>query len=38
MAIDLDYKTVVIEVPLGERMFTVGGPLSSKAVLKRVAC
>ena len=34
-AIDLDYKTVVIEVPLGERMFTGGGPLSSKAVLKR---
>jgi len=34
-AIDLDYKTVVIEVPIGERMFTVGGPLSSEAVLKR---
>ena len=34
-AIDLNYKTVVIEVPLGERMFTVGGPFSSEAVLKR---
>jgi hypothetical protein len=34
-AIDLDYHTVVVEVPLGEKTFTVGGPLSLKAVLKR---
>ena len=34
-AIELDYNTVVIEVPLGKKMFTVGGPLSSNAVLKK---
>jgi hypothetical protein len=34
-AVDLDYHTVVIEVPLGGKTFTVGGPLSSKAVLKK---
>ena len=34
-AIDLDLNTVVIEVPLGERLFTIGGPLSYDAVLKR---
>ncbi len=34
-AIDLRYNTVVIEVPLAGKTFTVGGPLSSKAVLKK---
>ena len=34
-AIDLSHNTVVIEVPLAGKMFTVGGPLSSKAVLKK---
>jgi hypothetical protein len=34
-AIDLDYHTVVVEVPLGGKTFTVGGPLSSEAVSKR---
>jgi hypothetical protein len=34
-AIDQDYNTVVIEVPLKKGMFTVGGPLSSSAVLKK---
>ena len=34
-AIDLEHNTVVVEVPLGERLYTVGGPLSSKAVLKK---
>ena len=34
-AIDLAHNTVVIEVPLAGKMFTVGGPLSSKAVLKK---
>ena len=34
-AIDIDYNTVVIEVPLGGNMQTVGGPLSPKAILKR---
>jgi maltoporin len=35
-AIDLAYNTVVVEVPLaGEKTFTVGGPLSSVAVLKK---
>lgn len=35
-AIELDNNTVVIEVPLKEgRLFTVGGPLSSKPILKK---
>jgi len=34
-AIDLKYNTVVVEVPLAGKTFTVGGPLSSKAVLKK---
>jgi len=34
-AIDLAYDTVVVEVPLGSKMFTVGGPLSDDAGLVR---
>ena len=39
-AIDLAHKTVVVEVPVGnpkvgEQLFTVGGPLSHDAELKR---
>lgn len=39
-AIDLTHKTVVVEVPIGkavfgEQFFTVGGPLSHDAELKR---
>lgn len=34
-AIDLKHNTVVIEVPLEKALFTVGGPLSPAAVLKR---
>jgi predicted RNase H-like nuclease (RuvC/YqgF family) len=34
-AIDLRRHTAVIEVPVKEKIFTVGGSLSSKAVLKR---
>ena len=34
-AIESAYNTVVIEVPMGKRMFTVAGPLSSEAILKR---
>jgi hypothetical protein len=34
-AIDLAYDTVVVEVPLGSKMFTVGGPLSDEAGLMR---
>ena len=34
-AIDLTHHTVVIEVPLAGKTFTVGGVLSSKAALKR---
>ncbi len=34
-AIDLDYQTVVIEVPLKGKSFTVAGPLSPDAVLTR---
>jgi hypothetical protein len=34
-AIDLGYNTVVVEVPLAGKTFTVGGPLSSEAVLTR---
>ncbi|MBW1677629.1 MAG: hypothetical protein JRJ79_13770 [Deltaproteobacteria bacterium] len=33
-AIESAYNTVVIEVPMGKRMFTVAGPLSSEAILK----
>jgi hypothetical protein len=34
-AIDLKYNTVVVEVPLAGKTFTIGGPLSSEAVLER---
>ncbi|MBW1691373.1 MAG: hypothetical protein JRI71_11520 [Deltaproteobacteria bacterium] len=39
-AIDLTHRTVVVEVPVGkavfgEQLFTVGGPLSHDAELKR---
>ncbi len=34
-AIDLDHNTVVVEVPVGKKLFTVGGPLSAEAVLER---
>ena len=34
-AIDLDHNTVIVEVPVGKRLFTVGRPLSPEAVLKR---
>jgi hypothetical protein len=34
-AIDLGHNTVVIEAPVGGRLFTVGGPLSPEAVLER---
>jgi len=35
-AIDLQYNTVVIQVPLTKKnVFTVGGPLAKDAVLKR---
>lgn len=34
-AIDLGHNTVIVEVPLGEELYTVGGPLSSDAVLKK---
>ena len=34
-AIDLTHNTVVIEVPLAGRLFTVGGALCSEATLKR---
>ena len=33
--IDTAYNTVVIEVPLGSRMFTVGGPLDPNATLTK---
>ena len=33
--IDTTFKTVVIEVPLGEQMFTVGGPLDPNATLTK---
>jgi hypothetical protein len=32
-AIDPDAKTVVVEVPFGKDKFTVGGPLSSTAIV-----
>ena len=34
-AIDEQYNTVVIEVPMGKKQFTVGGPLTPDAVLRR---
>ena len=34
-AIDTAYNTVVIDVPLGKKIFTVAGPLSPKAVLRK---
>lgn len=34
-AIDLTYRTAVIEVPFSEKTFTVGGSFSSGAILKR---
>jgi hypothetical protein len=34
-AINQDSNTVVIEVPLENGLFTVGGPLTSSAVLKK---
>lgn len=34
-AIDLEYNTVVIEVPLVGKSVTVGGPLSHDAVLQK---
>jgi hypothetical protein len=33
--IDLSYQTIVIEVPLGSQMFTVGGPLAPNAQLTK---
>ena len=33
--IDLNHQTIVIEVPLGSTLFTVGGPLASDAKLTR---
>jgi hypothetical protein len=34
-AIDTAANTVVVEVPQGKERFTVGGPLSPKAVVKK---
>jgi hypothetical protein len=34
-AIDTAYSTVVIEVPLEGKMFTVGGPLCPQAILQK---
>jgi predicted RNase H-like nuclease (RuvC/YqgF family) len=34
-AIDLTYHTAVIEVPFSEKTFTIGGSISSGAILKR---
>jgi hypothetical protein len=34
-AIDPEFETAVIEVPLGDKSFTVGGPLVSEAKLKK---
>lgn len=34
-AIDLNPKTVVIDIPMVGKIFTVGGPLSARAVLKK---
>jgi len=35
-AVDLDYNTAVIKVPIGNgKVFTVGGPLADNAVVKK---
>ena len=34
-AIDTAYQTVIVEVSVGEDMFTVGGPLNATAVLTK---
>lgn len=34
-AIEPGYNTVVIEVPMNGKLFTVGGPLSGESVLKK---
>ena len=34
-AIDMAHSTVVIEVPIGKKSFTVGGPLDPRAVLQK---
>jgi hypothetical protein len=34
-AIDVDYETIVVEVPVSGQMMTVGGPLVPDADLKR---
>jgi hypothetical protein len=34
-AIDLAYNTVVIQVPMASKMFTVGGPLAANAKLTK---
>jgi hypothetical protein len=34
-AIDLAYSTVVIEVPMASKLFTVGGPLAADAALSK---
>lgn len=34
-AVDLYHNTVVVEVPLGEELYTVGGTVSPTAVLKK---
>ncbi|MGD2126108.1 MAG: hypothetical protein PVG99_08520 [Desulfobacteraceae bacterium] len=34
-AIETASKTVVVEVPVGNRLYTVGGPLSARAVLRK---
>ena len=34
-AIELASRTVVVEVPVGKGMFTVGGPLSAKAAVRK---
>ena len=34
-AIDLEYTTVVIEMPTAEKTITAGGPLSYEAILKK---
>ncbi len=34
-AIDLEYNTVVVDVPIGKKTYTVAGPLAKDAVLKK---
>ena len=34
-AVDTAYNTIVIDVPMGKEIFTVAGPLSPKAVLRK---